>query len=128
VDVVVVDPGRFDQVWYALLEWDYRIGAQKGYRKKWQLERRADIYWGYVLTKPFPSLKSIPLRNVLRPIRDLSDEWFDAFQSVGLRHPRLAGRKFSGRLYRSWQHAESYHVDGLRIVRDKPSPSASATS
>lgn len=116
VDVVVVDADRFDRIWYALIAWEYRLGPQKGYSQEWLKRRHADVFWGWFFDE---RLHTGGLRaKALRAVRDISYEWFEAFQSVGLRHARLAGRKFSGRLYRTWDHARRYHAQGLLKYQD----------
>jgi hypothetical protein len=116
VDVVVVDPDRFDRIWYALIAWEYGLAPQKGYKQQWLKRRHEDVFWGWFFGE---SLHSGGFHGeALRAVRDISYEWFEAFQSVGLRHSRLAGRKFKGRLYRTWDHARSYHTQGLLKYRE----------
>lgn len=117
IDVVVVDPGRFDRLWYTLVGWEFRLGPQRGYRLDWLKRRHEDVYWGWFFDQRL-NTSGLSRAAALRTVRDVSNEWFDAFQSVGLRHPALAGRKFRGRLYRTWDHARMYHVHGLLKYRD----------
>ena len=113
VDIVVVDTQRFDALWFTLLNWDMNVTLSAGYLKKWLIRRREDVYFGRFFTgEPIPQLKG-PTRP-LKYLRDIANQWFSAFQSVGLRHAALASRRFSGRLYRTWDHARTYHVAGLR--------------
>jgi hypothetical protein len=107
VDVVVVDQERFDELWFTLLTWEQEA-VSGTFRQNWRRDRRRDVYFGRFFTDP----RTVTGRR-LRRFRDISNVWFDAFQSVGLRHASLAGRTFSGRLYRTWKHARLYHVRGL---------------
>jgi hypothetical protein len=122
VDVVVVDAERFDRIWFTLLQWDFQVTLKKGFRKDWLRRRREEVYWGWF--QSFDSSGGLAaVRGVgLRYLRDVSNEWFSAFQSVGIRHPQLAARKFSGRLYRTWEHAKMYHADSLRKCHESMSP------
>jgi len=117
IDVVVVDANRFDRLWFALVGWEYRLGPQHGYRRTWLKRRHDDIYWGWFFDERL-NTRGLSSAAALRTVRDLSNEWFEAFQSVGLRNAALAGRKFRGRLYRTWDHARMYHVHGLLKYRD----------
>lgn len=117
IDVVVVDSGRFDRLWFALVGWEYRLGPQKGYRRAWLKRRQEEIYWGWFFDERL-NTRGLARAAALRAVRDISNDWFEAFQSVGLRHATLAGRKFRGRLYRTWDHARMYHVHGLLKYRD----------
>jgi len=117
VDVVIIDEGRFDRLWHALISWEYRLGPQQGYRRAWLKRRHDDIYWGWFFDDRL-NTSGLSRAAALRVVRDISNEWFEAFQSVGLRHATLAGRKFRGRLYRTWNHARMYHVHGLLKYRD----------
>src|SRR5216684_189985 len=117
VDVVVVDTSRFDRLWYALVAWEYRLGVQEGARRAWFKKRHEDIYWGWFFDGHL-DIRGLGSAAGLRTIRDISNEWFDSFQSVGLRHATLARRHFRGRLYRTWDHARMYHVQGLLKYRD----------
>lgn len=117
VDVVVVDAIRFDRLWYSLVGWEYRLGPQQGFRRAWLKRRHDDVYWGWFFDERL-NTSGFSRAAALRTVRDISNEWFEAFQSIGLRHATLAGRKFRGRLYRSWVHARMYHVHGLLKYRD----------
>ncbi|MDP2898210.1 MAG: hypothetical protein Q8Q12_16870 [bacterium] len=122
IDVVVVDGRLFDKVWLAMLEWNYpRSGPRRarlyGADLKWATDRKEELYWGWFVPDRI-RYTGLSLPDVLRPLRDMSTAWFNAFQSVS-RYQEFAGRNVSGRLYRTWEHALLYHIDGLRqIVRD----------
>jgi len=116
IDIVVVDKELFDKVWFIMLEWNYpRKGKLIEPDWGWSKKRRGELYWGWFV----PSLihfKGLSFPNVLKPLRDISVAWFDAFQSLS-QYPVLSDRRASGRLYRSWEHAKLYHIQGLRQIR-----------
>jgi hypothetical protein len=58
----------------------------------------------------------LTLPEVLKPIRDVSTAWFNAFQSLSF-YPEFSARQVSGLLYRSWEHARLYHLEGLRRIK-----------
>jgi len=73
------------------------------------------LYWGWFLPDKI-GYEGLSLPDVLVPIRDLSTTWFNAFRSLA-QYPELAAREVSGRLYRTWDLAFLYHLDGLEKLR-----------
>jgi hypothetical protein len=119
IDVVVVSPELFDRVWLILLAWHYprrlvNLGAVEG---NWARLRRKDIYWGWFVPDQI-RYEGISFPEALKPLRDFSVTWFDTFQSLSLL-PEFGSRTVSGRLYRTWEHALRYHVEGLRMIRHR---------
>jgi len=118
IDVIVVSEALFDRIWMTLLEWHYprrflNLGQVEG---NWMRLRRKDIYFGWLVPSDI-RYEGLAFPNVLKPLRDLSTMWFNAFQSLSL-YPEFATREVSGRLYRTWDHALRYHVEGLRMIRE----------
>lgn len=118
VDVVVINDALFDRIWATILRWHYprrltMLGKVDG---EWAQTRRKDIYWGWFVPDAI-RYEGLSLPDVLKPLRDLSAAWFDAFKSLSL-YPEFARRNVSGRLYRTWDHARLYHVDGLRQIQE----------
>jgi hypothetical protein len=116
IDVVVVSEPMFDEFWHTMLKWNYpRRFSLSGADWKWSKDRRNDLYWGWFRPDAV-RFEGLSFPNVLKPIRDLSTAWFNAFQSLSL-IPDFSNRKVRGRLYRTWEHALRYHVDGLERIR-----------
>jgi hypothetical protein len=119
VDIVVIDETMFDLYWHTMLTWNYpRRGTSPlaGRDSSWRRKRQRDLYWGW-FRPDYIRYDGLSLPSVLRPIRDLSTTWFNAFQSLS-QYPRLARRQITGRLYRTRELALLYHVDGLEKLRD----------
>lgn len=118
VDVVIADEGLFDRVWFALLKWHYpwkyRLPKADWH---WATRRYEDVYWGHISLSRIRQ-EAWPLRGELTELRDLAGIWFEAFKGLG-REAQFSPYDFSGRLYRSWNHALQYHVDSLQRVRAK---------
>jgi hypothetical protein len=119
IDVVVVSPELFDRVWMTLLSWHYPrrlvdLGRVEG---DWARLRRKDIYWGWLVPDEI-RYEGLSFPDVLKPLRDISTKWFNTFQSLSL-YPEFAARKVSGRLYRTWDHVLRYHMEGLRLLRER---------
>ncbi|MFH1370110.1 MAG: hypothetical protein ABII09_02325 [Planctomycetota bacterium] len=119
IDVIVISEELFDKVWMILLEWQYprRLLNLGGLEGRWAATRRKDIYWGYMVPDEI-SYQGLSFPEALKPLRDVSAQWFNTFQSLSL-HPEFASRTISGRLYRTWDHALRYHTDGLRQIRNR---------
>lgn len=118
IDIVVIDDSLFDKVWKTLLAWHYpRKGTDLGgVDGAWARERRKDLYWGCFMPHEI-KFEGLSFPSVLKPLRDISTTWFNAFQSLSL-YEEFASRVVSGRLYRSWDHALLYHMEGLRQIRE----------
>lgn len=118
IDVLVVDEQLFDTIWMIVLKWHYprRIAGLFGDDHQWMRKRRKDLYWGWLHPDKI-RYEGLSLPEVLRPLRDISTKWFNAFHSLSL-YSELSGRNVSGRLYRSWDHARSYHCDTLQQIKD----------
>ncbi len=118
IDVLVVDEGLFDRVWATVLKWHYprRLSDLGRVDGGWARERRKDLYWGWFVPDKI-RFNGLSFPDVLKPLRDISTGWFNAFRSLS-QYPEFAGRDISGRLYRTWDHALLYHVDGLRQIKD----------
>jgi hypothetical protein len=118
VDVVVVCPEFFDHIWFTLLDWNY----PRRYRlvqpdRRWSHARQDDLYWGWFNLDRLRD-ERLSYRGALKPIRDLSTLWFNAFRSLST-YPSLSTLSIEGRLYRSWEHVLLYHTDGLARLRGR---------
>ena len=112
IDVVVIDQELFDHVWLTLLRWNYPLRHTEVSDKKWADRRRREIFWGYLHPdRVWPEQIDV-LRPLLKPLRDLSVNWFNTFQSLG-NISGLSRHAFSGRLYRTTDHARLYQLSGL---------------
>lgn len=113
IDVLLVDEALFDGVWSSLLQWHYpRRWRLAGQEWEWAKARRDELYWGWFSPHYLQFSDFLTFPDALRPIRDLKANWLSSFRSLS-RHPQLAKYEISGRLYRTWEHARSYHVDSL---------------
>lgn len=118
IDILVVDEKLFDGVWRTILKWNYpRRLRLYGMDWTWTKKRMEDLYWGWFVPDKI-KFEGLTFPSVLKPVRAISTQWFDTFRSLS-RYPELADRNISGRLYRTWQHALLYHVEGLRRIREK---------
>lgn len=118
IDILVVDENLFDKAWLTLLRWHYpkRLVRPSTPEGKWLHDRKENLFWGYFVPNNI-AYEGLSFPDELAALRDLSTSWFNAFQSLS-QYTEFVSRSVSGRLYRSWDHAISYHVEGLRQVRE----------
>ena len=116
VDVLIVSSQLFDVIWKAIIEWHYpfRFSALGETDLRWSSRRRWNVYWGWFYPSGIP-FRGVSFPGVLRPIRDISTTWFNAFRSLST-YKEFASRNYQGRLYRTWEHALLYHRYSLREV------------
>jgi hypothetical protein len=116
IDVAVVSEPLFDEVWHTMLRWNYpRRFSLDGTDWAWSKNRRNELYWGWFRPDAI-RFEGLSYPEVLKPIRNLSTTWFNAFQSLSLIRD-FSSRKIGGRLYRTWEHALRYHSDGLEQLK-----------
>lgn len=117
IDVLVVDEKLFDTIWSAMLRWHYPRRRWLDHSDwNWAKSRQKELYWGW-FTPDKIRFSGLSLPEMLKPVRDLSTTWFNAFRSLS-RYREFSRRDVSGRLYRTWEHARMYHEDGLRQIRE----------
>jgi len=118
IDVMVVSETLFDSMWFALLRWHYpRLSLVPAGGSDWATARRREVFLGRFEPDRIQFNRDLPLPHALTPVRDHATHWFDAFRSLS-RLPAFAKRQVSGRLYRTWEHALLYHLDGLRQIKE----------
>lgn len=117
IDVLVVDSRLFDKIWTTVLKWHYpRKGLHLGGQDaRWMGNMRKYIYWGAIVPSNVRYV-GLSFPEILKPIRDLSTAWFNAFQSLSL-YPEFSAREVSGLLYRTVEHAKLYQIEGLRRIK-----------
>ena len=93
-------------VWLELLRMSpAQFGAlSRQQKKRVNDHRQNEIYWGRL----WPA-------NLLG-IAPSARRWVEAFRGIS-RNPRLAYHETNGRLYRTWDHAQIYHMYGLQQLR-----------
>ncbi len=116
IDVAVVNQALFDHIWRTILKWNYpRRLKLRGDERGWASDRRYDVYWGWFIPDRI-RFEGLLFPEALKPLRDTSTAWFNTFRGLS-QYAEFSGRDVSGRLYRSWDYALLYHMDGLRQLR-----------
>ncbi len=117
IDILIVDETLFDKVWMTMLKWNYpRRHRLYGIDWMWAKNRRDNLYWGWFVPDKI-RFEGLSFPHVLKPLRDISTTWFNAFRSLS-QYPEFISRNVSGRLYRTWDHALLYHLEGLHQIRE----------
>ena len=117
IDVVIVNPELFDQLWLSMLEAAYpRPPATSviGFGG-WLQTRRNELYTGW-LTPLEIRLDIRIFGSKAKPVLDFNARWFDALKQAS-QHPPRRHEDITGRLYRTWRHAELYHLNSLAVLR-----------
>jgi len=115
IDVIIVNSDLFDQLWLALLHAAYprppvteRIGG-------WLERRRNELYTGWL--SPLEIKLDITIfGGKAKPVLDFNTRWFNTLKQAS-RHPPRRHEDITGRLYRTWRHAELYHLHSLTALR-----------
>jgi hypothetical protein len=117
IDVAVVNAELFDRLWLALLRAAYPrlpIVTKLGVGG-WLKNRRNEVYTGW-LTPHDVHLDITVFGTQVRPVLEFKAQWFDSLKRAA-RYPPRRHEDVSGRLYRTWEHAELYHLDSLSSLR-----------
>lgn len=117
IDVVVVSPELFDQLWLSMLEAAYPRPPVTDivHFGGWLQHRRDELYTGWLT--PLAVKLSLKIFGAkAKPVIDFNVRWFNALQNAS-RHPPRRHARVTGRLYRTWRHAELYNLYGLAELR-----------
>jgi len=115
IDVVIVNAALFDELWFALLRAAYPRWPITSTLDDWLAERRAEIYTGYLTPVAVKlDVRVIGAKGV--PVVNFATRWFNALKQAA-RHPPRRHSDVEGRLYRTWQHADLYHLHSLAALR-----------
>lgn len=115
IDVIVVNANLFDQLWLALLRAVYPRPPHTSTLSGWLGRRRNELYTGW-LTPLEIRLDARIFGSKVRPILDINAQWFKALKQAS-RYPTRRHEDIAGRLYRTWEHAELYHLHGIAELR-----------
>lgn len=118
IDVVVVNSDAFDELWLALLRAAYpRPPVQLGTRLR---QSRNDLYTGWLT----PEEIRLDLRifgEKARPALQTRTKWFNCLKDAS-KFPQRRHEDIHARLYRTWSHAELYHLHSISVLRNSLQP------
>jgi hypothetical protein len=115
IDVVVVNEKLFDWLWIALLVAAYPRMAANREVGGWDVPGRAELFAGWLTpTAIRMDWKIIGQRGV--PLFQFKQKWFDALKRAA-QHSTKPHNDIQGRLYRTWRHAELYHLFSIAELR-----------
>lgn len=120
VDLIVVNPKLFDQLWTALLIAAYPRQPLTDQIGGWLRQRRNELYTGWIT--PLKIRLDVTLIGAkAKPVLAFNVQWFNALKEAARYVPRRH-EDIAGRLYRTWQHAELYHLHSLATLRKSLTP------
>jgi hypothetical protein len=115
IDVVIVNADLFDRLWLALLEAAYPRPPITNKLGGWLARRRNELYTGW-LTPLKIRLDSKIVGARAKLVVDFNSRWFNTLKQAS-RHPPRRHEDITSRLYRTWPHAELYHLSSLAALR-----------
>jgi hypothetical protein len=115
IDVVVVNAQLFDWLWIALLAAAYPRNALFRGAGGWGATGRSELYAGW-LSPLLVHMDWQILGTKAAPVFEFKTTWFNALKEAA-RYPIRRHQDISGRLYRTWRHAELYHLNSLAELR-----------
>lgn len=117
IDVAVISPVIFDEIWSRLLAWRYPWHTRKWAQvdQAWAIEHLENHYQGWIDPERMRVI-SLSGDKIPPPIKDITNQWFDAFKLAANIGP-ARGHDVEGRLYRTQAHLEKYLRWGLETVR-----------
>ncbi|HXR03237.1 MAG TPA: hypothetical protein VN836_00840 [Verrucomicrobiae bacterium] len=117
IDVVIVNADIFDHLWFSLLDAAYprRPFTDANRLGGWLRDRSSEVYTGWITPLEI-RLDSKIYGPKAKPVLEFNVRWFNTLKQVS-RHPPRRHEDVEGRLYRTWRHAELYHLHSLAVLR-----------
>lgn len=108
LDVIVVNPEMFDLAWIQLCRVGRRrLSLDPRVKSAFEVHRANNVFFGFIVPEALPGILTI------------STLWFNVFRQIGFGIRVLAGRKVTGRLYRTWEHVRVHQRYSLDAVATK---------
>jgi len=115
IDIVIVSPKLFDELWLSLLAAAYPRKPVTDNVRGWLEKRRNELYTGW-LTPSEIRIDAKIYGAPAAPVLALKTKWFNTLKEASqfLIRPY---EDIKGRLYRTWAHAELYHLHSIALLR-----------
>ena len=115
VDVVIVNSNAFDELWLSLLHAAYPRSPLTEKLGGWLRDRRNEVYTGWITPLDIHLDRKI-VGEKAKPVLDFKIRWFNTLKRASRHLPRRH-EDVQARLYRTWRHAELYHLNSLAELR-----------
>jgi hypothetical protein len=115
IDVAIINPTLFDSLWIALLEAAYPRVAETRKIGWWDTFGRTELFAGWLTPTAIHMDWKILGRRGLQ-LSEFKRKWFEALK-LAARHSTRPHNDIQGRLYRTWRHAELYHLHSISELR-----------
>ena len=116
IDVIIVNEKLFDHLWIHLLATAYPDPETSPKLGGWLNNRRREVYAGWLNPLEIKLDRAIWGERAT-PVIQFSSQWFDVLQKAS-KYPPRRHEVIEGRLYRTWRHAELYHLHSLAALRE----------
>ncbi|MGP1678371.1 MAG: hypothetical protein ACTS6J_14590 [Burkholderiales bacterium] len=117
IDLLVVSPNSFDQLWFSLLSAFYPRPPVTNRVGSWLKDRKNELYTGWI--SPLDVRSGIDRRihgQRAKAILEFSALWFNTLKKAA-RHVPTRHEDIKARLYRTWSHADMYHLHSTASLR-----------
>jgi hypothetical protein len=115
IDLVVVNSTLFDELWISLLAAAYPRMPVTEKLSGWLERRRNELYTGWITPSAIKlDAKIYGMRA--NPVLAFRTKWFNALKEAS-QFPVHRYEDITGRLYRTWSHAELYHLHCIASLR-----------
>jgi hypothetical protein len=115
IDVVIVNAPLFDHLWLALLEAVYPRPPYPSRLGGWLKDRTNELYTGWLTPREI-RLDIRIIGEKARPALQFKTLWFNSLKRAS-KYPPRRHEDVTGRLYRTWKHAELYHLNSIAALR-----------
>ena len=115
IDLVVVSPDVFDKLWYGLLRAAYPRPPVTNQVGGWLKDRQKELYTGW-LSPLDVRLDQRIFGERAQVILEFNSLWFNTLKKAA-RHVPIRHEDIVGRLYRTWHHADMYHLHSTASLR-----------
>jgi hypothetical protein len=115
VDLVIVNAELFDWVWLSLLQIAYPRPPISHKTVAWLTETQRGVYTGWF--EPLELKYDLNIYGrIAEPLADFRYRWFTSLKKSA-RFVKRRHDDVKGRLYRTWQHVDLYHLDSFKALR-----------
>ena len=115
VDVVIVNSEAFDELWLSLLHAAYPRLPLTDKLGGWLKARKNEVYTGWITPLNIQLDRTI-VGEKATPVLKFKIQWFNILKQASRHLPRRH-EDVKARLYRTWRHAELYHLNSLAELR-----------
>jgi len=115
IDVVVISAALFDNLWQKLLEAAYPREGNLHLLAGHLRELQSEVYTGFLTPAEF-RFDRLKFGEHAAPVYEFRADWFSALKRAS-NLPIRRHENMEARVYRTWAHAERYHLDSIASLQ-----------